>query len=121
MDSFQEKPSHLTFRVNVQLSDAQKWTVRGDLNAPFLQLLDLHVSLTDQLRDANEVVVLQIKESIWGRWVDQLVVNVGKVFIPAGLFGASMLQGCLKRVKAAGCHHKTIDSEVCLVSLLFGL
>lgn len=39
-------------------------------NQPFLQLLYLHVSLTDELRDANKVVVLEVEEGIWGWGVD---------------------------------------------------
>lgn len=33
-------------------------------NQPLLELLYLHVSLTDELRDANKVVVLEVEKGI---------------------------------------------------------
>lgn len=64
---------------------------------PLLQLLELHVPLADELGDANKVVVLQVEEGIRGRGVDQLVVDIGKVLVPAGLFGPGVLQRSLRK------------------------
>lgn len=62
-----------------------------------MELLNLHVPLADELGDADKVVVLQIKKRIRGGRVDQLVVDVGKVLVPAGLFGPSVLQRRLRQ------------------------
>lgn len=59
---------------------------------PLLQLLYLHVPLADHLGDAYKIVVLEVEKGVWGRWVDQLVVDISKVLVPAGLFRPSVLQ-----------------------------